>query len=81
MYIQDVDNLDNFKPFYEVHVALSKNKGCIKVLYLRNAKNPEQLVIITKREDMESTKNFVLDDVLRTVEKKLGFIGQPKSTF
>lgn len=76
--IQKVEDYDKWKPVFDDHGTIRMAKGSMGASVLRNVNDPNQLVIITEWENMESAKNFALDKDLKTVMKKAGVIGHPE---
>ena len=76
--IQKVEDYDKWKPVFDEHGTIRMAKGSMGASILRNIKDPNQLVIITKWENMESAKNFTLSNDLKTTMKKAGVMGRPE---
>ncbi len=76
--IQKVEDYDKWKPVFDEHGAIRKKKGSKGATILRDANDPNQLVIITEWEDMDSAKDFALGKDVRVAMQKAGVVNLPK---
>ena len=76
--IQKVRDYDKWKPVFDKNGTIRKAKGSMGASILRNVNDPNQLVIITEWENLESAKNFTLAKDLKTVMNKAGVISPPE---
>ncbi len=76
--IQKVEDYYKWKHVFDEHEIIRKEKGSKGATILRDANDPNQLVIITEWEDIDSAKNFALGKDLRIVMQKAGVVNLPK---
>jgi heme-degrading monooxygenase HmoA len=77
MFIHQVKDYDKWKQVYDERYNERKAKGSKGSSILRNANDPNQMIIITAWEDMESAKNFAEAEDLRIAMQKATVIGLP----
>jgi heme-degrading monooxygenase HmoA len=78
LVIHKVEDYDKWKPVYDEDGAIRKAKGSKGAFVFRNADDPNQLVVLTQWEDIESAKNFAEADDLRITMQKAGVKGRPE---
>jgi heme-degrading monooxygenase HmoA len=76
-----VEDFDTFKPVYDEHAALRKAGGSIGAHMLRNADDPNEIVILLHWDDMENARRFAQSDDLRQAMQQAGVSGKPDVYF
>ena len=78
---QKVEDYDKWKLVFDEHSTQRRVQGSKGAKILRDANDPNKLVIITKWEDVETAKNFAKSKDLRVTMKNAGVIGLPELYF
>jgi heme-degrading monooxygenase HmoA len=78
LVIHKVEYFDRWKRAYDEHGTVRKANGSKGAFVFRNADDPDQLVVITQWENMESAKNFAEAKDLKEAMQKGGVSGQPE---
>lgn len=78
LVIHEVEDYDKWKSVYDEDGATRKAKDSKGAFLFRSAEDPNQLVVLTQWEDMESAKNFAESDDLRITMQKAGVKGRPE---
>jgi heme-degrading monooxygenase HmoA len=78
LVIHEVEDYDKWKSVYDEDSATRKAKDSKGAFLFRSAEDPNQLVVLTQWEDMESAKNFAESDDLRITMQKAGVKGRPE---
>lgn len=79
--IQKVEDYDKWKPVFDEHASERKAMGSMGATIHRNANNKNELVIITKWENIEAAKAFANSKNLKVTMKKAGVIDLPEIYF
>lgn len=77
LVIHKVEDFDRWKPAYDEHGAVRKANGSKGAFVFRNTDDPNQLVVITQWENLESAKNFAESKNLKEAMQKGGVSGKP----
>jgi heme-degrading monooxygenase HmoA len=77
LVIHRVEDYAKWKPIYDEDGATRKAKGSKGAKVLRNANDPNHLVVITEWEDLQKAKNFIESDDIANTMKKAGVVGKP----
>lgn len=78
LVIHKVEDFDRWKRAYDEYGSVRKDNGSEGAFVFRNEDDPNQLVVITQWENMESAKSFVEAKDLREAMQKGGVSGQPE---
>jgi heme-degrading monooxygenase HmoA len=81
LVIHKVEDYDKWKPVYDEDGEIRKAKGSKNAFVFRSSEDPNQLVVLTQWENMESAKNFAESDDLRITMQKAGVKGRPEVYF
>jgi heme-degrading monooxygenase HmoA len=81
MAIQKVEDFDKWKKVFDEHSTNRRIMGSKGAEILRDSKNPNEIVIITKWEDEDAAKKFSSSHDLKNVMKKAGVVGFPELRF
>jgi heme-degrading monooxygenase HmoA len=78
-----VEDYNKWKPLYDegIDKGMLKDMGAKVSFVFRTAEDPNHLVTLTQFEYLESAKNFVDSDELRTAMQNAGVKGQPEIYF
>jgi hypothetical protein len=73
-----VENFDTWKSAYDAHRAARDKAGLTEQHLLRNAADPNDIVILFQADDLERTRAFARSNDLRTAMQKAGVVGTPE---
>ena len=76
--IQKIEDYDKWKKVFDEHGNVRKTKGSKGAIIYGDSNDPNQLMIITEWENMDSAKNFAMAEDLKIAMKKAGVIGLPE---
>jgi heme-degrading monooxygenase HmoA len=77
LVLHHVEDYSRWKVVYDGDRAVRKDRGSKGSSVLRNADDPNHLVVITEWENLESAKNFAESEDLKNTMQKAGVIGRP----
>ncbi len=77
LVLHHVEDYSRWKPVYDGDRVVRKDRGSKGSSVLRNADDPNHLVVITEWENLESAKNFAESEDLKNTMQKAGVIGRP----
>jgi len=77
LVIHKVENYSKWKLIYDEDVITRKSKGSKGASVLRNANDPNHLVVITEWENIEEAKNFAESEDMVNTMQKAGVVGRP----
>ena len=77
LVLHHVEDYSRWKPVYDGDRSVRKDRGSKGSSVLRNADDPNHLVVITEWENLESAKNFAESEDLKNTMQKAGVIGRP----
>jgi heme-degrading monooxygenase HmoA len=77
LVLHHVEDYSRWKPVYDEDRVVRKDRGSKGSSVLRNADDPNHLVVITEWENLESAKNFAESEDLKNTMQKAGVIGRP----
>ena len=73
-----VEDFEKWKSIYDEHGAMRKKLGSKGAFAYRNSNDPNEMIIISKWDNMESAKNFAESENLKNAMKKSGVISKPE---
>ena len=77
LVLHHVEDYSRWKLLYDDDGIVRKNKGSKGSSVLKNADDPNHIVVITQWENMEMAKNFAESEELKNTMQKAGVIGRP----
>jgi heme-degrading monooxygenase HmoA len=77
LVLHHVEDYSRWKTVYDEDRVVRKDKGSKGSSILRNADDPNHLVVITEWENLESAKNFAESEDLKNTMQSAGVIGRP----
>ena len=78
MVIHKVEDFEKWKSMYDEHGEMRKKLGSKGAFLFRNNENPNEMIIISKWDDMKSAKNFAESEDLKNTMQKAGVISIPE---
>ena len=76
-----VNDYDTWKPVYDDDAQNRKDHGCIGARVLRNANNPNEVIVITEFSDHDAAKSFAESPNLRGRMQSGGVADHPDVFF
>ncbi len=76
-----VEDYDRWKAVFDEHAAVRKEHGSTGARVLRDANDPQEVVVITEWQDMEHAQQFAQDPDLLEVMQRAGVTGAPDIFF
>ena len=76
-----VDDYGRWKPGFDEHGTTRKSHGSAGGLLLRNADDPNELVILLEWDDLAKARQFAQSDDLRETMQRLGVADRPDIYF
>jgi len=76
-----VRDFSEWKPGYEAHLAKRKEAGLTEKYLMREADDPNEVVVLFEAKDLARAKQFAQSDDLRETMNKLGVIDKPEIHF
>ena len=70
-----------WKPFFDQHGATRKANGSQGGRLLRNANDPNELVVLFEWDDLEKARQFAQSNDLREIMQRAGVVDQPDIYF
>lgn len=77
LVIHNVEDYDKWKKVFEEDGKVRKAKNSKGATIFRNSTDPNQIVVITEWENIESAKNFAEADDLKIAMQNAGVTSQP----
>jgi heme-degrading monooxygenase HmoA len=77
LVLHHVEDYSRWKLVYDEDRVVRKDKGSKGSSVLRNADDPNHIVVITEWENLESAKNFAESEDLKNTMQRAGVIGRP----
>jgi heme-degrading monooxygenase HmoA len=81
MVMHKVEDFEKWKSIYDEHGAMRKKLGSKGAFAFRNSEDPNEMIIISQWDDMESAKNFAESDSLKNAMQNAGVKGKPDVYF
>lgn len=81
MAIQKVEDFNEWKKVFDEHSVKREAMGSKGAEILRDSTQPNEIVVITKWDDLNAAKNFSSSSDLKNVMKRAGVIGFPELRF
>jgi heme-degrading monooxygenase HmoA len=81
LVIHKVGDYDKWKTVYDETNDMLKAQGAKVSSVFRSADDPNQVVVLTQFENLESAKSFAESDELRTAMQKAGVKDKPEINF
>ena len=78
---EKVEGFDKWKKVFDDNSQIRQGLDSQGGELFRNSSNPNELVIITKWNDLESAKKFAGSDELKNTMQKAGVTGRPEMYF
>jgi hypothetical protein len=76
-----VQDYDRWRPLFDEHGSVRKNYGLKGGYLMRNADNPNEIILYFEVEDLARAREFAQLDNLREVMQKGGVADQPDVFF
>jgi hypothetical protein len=76
-----VQDFDRWKPFFDEHEVVRKEIGLSVAHLMRNADDPQEVLILFATSDLGKARGMTQSDDLRQVMEKAGVIGRPTFDF
>lgn len=76
-----VQDFAKWKPFFDADAAVRQKAGLRDKAVLRNADDPQEVVILFETDDLGAARQFAAAPQLREVMEKAGVIDQPTMFF
>lgn len=76
-----VRDFSEWKPGYEAHLAKRKEAGLTEKYLMREADDPNEIVVLFEAKDLARAKQFAESDDLRKTMDRLGVIDTPEIHF
>jgi heme-degrading monooxygenase HmoA len=76
-----VEDFDRWKPVYDEHGATRKATGSLGSQLLRNADDPNEMVILFRWDTLENARRFAQSDDLREAMQRAGVADRPDIYF
>ncbi len=73
-----VTDFDVWKPLYDAHRITRAVAGLKQLHLLRNASDPNDIVLLFEARDVEKARAFANSDDLRQTMKRAGVTGDPE---
>jgi heme-degrading monooxygenase HmoA len=70
-----------WKPFFDQHSATRQASGSQGGRLLRNANDPNELVVLFEWDDLEKARQFAQSNDLREIMQRAGVVDQPNIYF
>lgn len=78
LQIVKVENFDKWKRVFDERATVRKASGSRGGRLLRNADNPDEIVMILEWDSIENARKLVASDDLKKAIKRAGVIGEPE---
>jgi len=76
-----VSDFAKWRPVYHAHESARQNAGLKEEHLLRNADDPNEVILLFSVEDMDKAKAFAASDDLRQAMQKAGVSDKPDVYF
>ena len=76
-----VRDFAEWKPGYEAHLAKRKEAGLTEKFLMREADDPNEIVVLFEAKDLARAQQFAESDDLRKTMQELGVIDTPEIHF
>jgi hypothetical protein len=76
-----VEDFDRWKPFFESHEGVRQEIGLRVAQLMRNADDPQEVLILFEASDLEKARGMTQSDELRQIMEKAGVLGRPSFDF
>jgi heme-degrading monooxygenase HmoA len=76
-----VADFAKWRPVYDAHASARHNAGLKEEHLLRNADDPNEVILLFSTEDLDNAKAFTASDDLRQVMQKAGVSDKPDVYF
>ena len=76
-----VENYAKWKPLFDEHMSTRKASGSKSGMLLRNAHDPNELVVLFEWDTLEHAQQFAQSEDLRQVMQRAGVVDQPDIYF
>jgi heme-degrading monooxygenase HmoA len=76
-----VTDFDKWKPVYDAHFPARQKAGLKEEHLLRNADDPNEVILLFSAEDLEKAKAFAASDDLRQAMQRAGVSDKPDVYF
>ena len=73
-----VADFDTWKVGYDCHDEVRKGFGCTGAMLLRDASDPNEVLVLTFWPDVASAQSFATDPRLPEVMQKAGVVSEPR---
>jgi heme-degrading monooxygenase HmoA len=81
MAIQKVEDFNKWKKVFDEHSTKRRVMGSKGAEILRDSSHPNEIVVITKWEDLNAAKKFSSSPDLKNVMERAGVVGFPELRF
>ncbi|MTK64832.1 MAG: cyclase [Methanobacterium sp.] len=81
MAIQKVEDFNEWKKVFDEHSKKRETMGSKGAEILSVSNHPNEIVVITKWEDLDAAKKFSSSTDLKNVMKRAGVVGFPELRF
>jgi heme-degrading monooxygenase HmoA len=81
MAVQKVEDFNKWKKVFDEHSTQRRVMGSKGAKILRDSSHPNEIVVITKWEDLNAAKKFSSSPDLKNVMKRAGVVGLPELRF
>ena len=78
MVMHKVKDFEKWKSIYDEHGEMRKKLGSKGAFAFRNSKDPNEIIVMSQWEDIESANNFVESESLKNAMKKAGVMNKPQ---
>jgi hypothetical protein len=76
-----VRDFSQWKPGYDAHLPKRNEAGLTEKYVLRNAQDPNEVVLLFEAQDMDRAKSFSDSTELRETMQKVGVVDKPDIYF
>jgi hypothetical protein len=76
-----VTDFAKWKQVYDAHASARQNAGLKEEHLLRNAEDPNEVILLFSTEDLDKAKTFTASDDLRQAMQKAGVSDKPDVYF
>ena len=81
LIVTKVEDFAKWKPAYDAHESIRKAAGLTQRHLLRNADNPNEVVLLFEVSDLEKARAFASSADLRQKMQESGVVGKPELYF
>ncbi|HML05749.1 MAG TPA: cyclase [Methanobacterium sp.] len=81
LVIHKVEDYEKWKPIYDEHTDARMDKGSKGAHVLRNADNPNEIVLLFEWDNLDNARKFYESQDLRNTMQNAGVMGKPEIRF